>query len=194
MTAEQPAREPPDVITVKRTTEEKISDAEAVLNRTIGFIENSESKTGIALTMVGIMMTVIFAMAGNDVMSMFSAIRHNLDAAGILFILLFFLSLTASVYGMCQFARVLVPSLECEKDSRIYFGKISDNRDYEEYRSKMEKYGPEDHLDDLWSQIYVNSKICIRKYRYFKHGLRTTVPGMFAVLAVIVIFRFLILG
>ena len=194
MTDEQPAREPPDVMTVKRTAEETISDAEAVLNRTISFMENSESKTGIALTMVGVMLTVIFALAGDDVMSMFSAIHHNPNATGILFILLFFLSLAASMYGMCQFARVLVPSLECEKDSRIYFEKISGNRDYEEYRSKMERYGPEDHLDDLWSQIYANSKICIRKYRYFKHGLRTTVPGMFAVLAVIVIFRFLILG
>ena len=129
MTAEQPACESQTITLTERTVKEKISDAETILNRIVGFINNSESKTSIVLTMVGVILTIIFALSGGDIRDMFKVVIDDLDAFGILFVLLFLIFLFTSIYGTYRLVRVLIPVLNTEnyranegyeKDSRMF--------------------------------------------------------------------------
>lgn len=192
-----------DSSSTERTLEKKISDAEAILERILGFNNNSESKTGITLTIVGVILTVIFALSGDDILNIFRTMFAAPDTTGIIFVILFFISLITAIYGIYRLVRVLVPVLDSddcdtgdfETDSRIFFGNIySNNKGYNDYRDKMLSYCSEEHLNDLWSQIYVNSRVCSKKFKNFNAGLKVTLPSLFILLAIIVIFRFLILG
>jgi len=182
---------------------DKISYAEATLDRTIGFINNSESKTGITLTIVGVILTVLFALSGENIMNMFSQTWDDFGLITGAFLILFCASLSASLFGIYKLIKVLTPMLNVkeledekfEKDSKIYFGRISkNNKEYSQYRDKLLNYSQEDYLNDLWSQIYINSKICATKFSNFYVGLRFAIPGLLSLLAVVMIFSFFILG
>ena len=166
------------------TLSEKISHAEATLDRIIGFINNSESKTGITLTMVGVMLTILFALSGENIMSMFNKASDDLGLITGAFLLLFCVSLVATLFGIYKLIKVLAPVLDAEEriggdfenDSKIFFGRISSkNEEYSQYRDKLLNYSPEDYLNDLWSQIYINSKICTIKFDDFNIGLRVAI-------------------
>ena len=181
----------------------QIAQAETTLNRIIGFINNSESKTGITLTMVGVVLAIITTLGGESIMGMFSETWHSPSIAAVFIVVIFFVFLAANLIGICLLMKVLVPDLGSEgyetegfeSDSKIFFGKISSNNEtYSQYEEKMLNYSSEDYLNDLWSQIYINSKICLRKFNNFNIGLKVTIPSIMLLLATIVIFRFFIPG
>lgn len=181
---------------------EKISHAEVTLDRTIGFINNSESKTGITLTMVGVILTIIFTLSGNNIMIMFNEVLNNPGPTTIAFIIIFSATLLATLYGIYKLINVLTPKLDAKEhedgkfecDSRIFFGRIaSGNERYSQFRNKMLDYSSEDYLNDLWSQIYINSNICKKKFRNFYIGLRVAIPSLLLLLATVIVFGFIIM-
>ena len=202
MTDEDACEIPPKKV-YKTTISELIPHAETTLDRIIGFINNSEGKTGITLTMVGVILTIIFTLGGENIMKMFSEAWNNLEPITGMFLVLFSLSFAFTLFGIYKLTKVLTPRLSVkihedemfEKDSKIFFGRIASNNErYSQFRNKLLDYSDEDYLNDLWSQIYINSKICTKKFNYFYHGIRITIPSLLAMLAITVIFGFFILG
>lgn len=55
-------------------------------------------------------------------------------------------------------------------DSKIYFKDIS-NKDYITFKKSIENIKTNELKEELISQIYVNSRICDKKYSYFNKAL-----------------------
>jgi hypothetical protein len=67
------------------------------------------------------------------------------------------------------------PSLEL--DSKIFFANIVKNKTYEKYKKKLLSLDEKDFLNDLISQIYINSNICTTKFNRYNKGLKLSFIG-----------------
>lgn len=55
--------------------------------------------------------------------------------------------------------------------SKIFFNTISKNEKYEDYRNKFLHFRTREYLNDLLSQVFINSKTASRKYEFYRWGL-----------------------
>lgn len=63
-------------------------------------------------------------------------------------------------------------------NSKIYFGTIANKISYEDYKRKFSNFRKQDYLNDLISQIYINSKIASNKYHLYRYGIFTSLIGL----------------
>ena len=69
-------------------------------------------------------------------------------------------------------------------NSKIFFGSICKNSTYSQYKERMLNCNEDEYINDIISQIYLNSIICNRKFNNFKNGSITAFIGFFSFLAV----------
>jgi len=159
-----------------------------ILDKTISFINNCDNKVSILLGIYGIFLTILFTSYGflNVVAIIKSAIASKL---GKLFIACMVFFLVLACYGIVRLIMALTAKTDSpieikdetiELDSNIYFEHIIKNKSYYSYKQKIIQCSLEDYKNDLISQIYLNSKICSRKYRHYKYGMLSSFVGIFA--------------
>ena len=61
-------------------------------------------------------------------------------------------------------------------DSLIYYGTIS-KYEYEKYEKKIIDIDEESLKKEIISQIYINSKICTKKFENYNKGLKYSILG-----------------
>ena len=82
-------------------------------------------------------------------------------------------------------ARSGISETKGSKNSLIFFGGINSFNKITNYEKAIKKMDKKDLLDDLISQIYINSKIATKKYRRYNLGLKFTVIGFFLFIGVL---------
>lgn len=183
-------------------TPDKISqeDITSILERTIGFINNCDGKSSILLGAYGAALAIVFS--GDVVHSMISIFRtaiYHVSLGSILYLLVTFAGLCLGILGLIFLVLVLVARLynqeeahvSIDADSKIYFGHIARNKNFQQYRDKLSGTTKEEYLNDLISQTYLNALVCNKKFRYYNRGLKLSMLGfgeftLFIILGIVV--------
>jgi hypothetical protein len=103
------------------------------------------------------------------------------------------------LFGFFELISVLIASINSKDfkqrqlttNSKIFFGSIAKQNSYEEFKNDYIKMSLSKKLNDLLSQIYINSKIADEKYEKYNCGLKWTIIG-FACFIILFVIGFFI--
>jgi Family of unknown function (DUF5706) len=165
------------------------------LDRHLDWIKSCDTKSSIVLAVVGIFLTIFTSEHSvNMLKKILIASSKNLNFSNFLYLLFFLVAWCIFVYGSYCLIRVLVPSLTkdtleydgIQSDSLYFFEKISKNK-FLEYRSKVFNKTDADQIEDILSQIFINAKICTKKYEYYSRAIKLAFTGIASILLLYVI-------
>jgi len=154
-----------------------------ILDRIIGFINNCDNKASVVLGIWGVALVILFTNEGitnlkNIILTIFEI---NSFVTAIFFVLLIcFVGLF--VAGIIKLISVLFATTnheteeELECDSKIYYGDIK-KKTYKQYKEKMVSSSEEELLNDIISQIHINSHICSNKFLRYNQGIKLSFIG-----------------
>ena len=66
---------------------------------------------------------------------------------------------------------------------RLYFFESIEKKELAQFKQEILEVGIESDIEDISTQIYINSKICTRKYKYTKLGILNSMTGTFGIIA-----------
>ena len=175
---------------LKEEIEERVidkADAIDVLDRTIDFVRNCDNKASILLGIFGVVFTIILTADGiNNLADIFSAAATQMSFCKAIYLTLMAAAIVVIIFGLSQIIRVLNARVDFSKkegidnDSKIFFEHIRKNTSYLAYKTKLLNMTDEEFLNDITSQIYINSCICSDKYKNYKRGLTWSIVGFAA--------------
>ena len=175
----------------KRSHEELID----ILDRTIAWIDNCDSKTSIILGGLGVIASIFLASDYvSEIMEIVRFMTSHVNTWAVIYLTLFFGSIAILLAGCFFLIRVLISVTDTKsykergvkEDSLVFFSSISKNKTLSVYKKKVQKTDNTQFEEDVISQIYVCSIICDAKFRNYKTGLLLSIVG-FGVFVVIVI-------
>ncbi len=147
------------------------------------WINNSDTKASIVLGLNGVILSIIFT---NDIfifkyIDIFKNVFKNINFSDILYISFTISAIAILIFGLYKLIKVLMPtlkiSLNSSKSSHTYFGEIANFDSCSEFIASLNELSEEDVIDDLLSQVYINSVICNNKFTNFKIGLKYSLIG-----------------
>lgn len=161
------------------------------LDRHLDWIKSCDTKASIVIAGASIFLSIFAAEHSLNIFNeILSQTFQNIDFSNFLYLMLLFLFLGLFIYGVYCLIRVLVPMMKKEvliyqqdtrSDSLYYFESI-DDKNYLEFKEKMINETPENEIEDLLTQIYINAKICSAKYSFYRKGIRSTFIGIAGIL------------
>lgn len=172
------------------------ADALDILDRTIGFINACDNKASIIFGGIGVVFAIVFSSDGiQKILSIFDAVKKSPSFCGIGYLALLIVSSGVLVLGLVFLILVLIarsnlPMNETKNfdaNSKIFFGHIANRKGYEQYKRAMLKASDEELLNDVLSQIYINSMICNKKYKYYNLGLKYSLIGFSALVLLLIL-------
>ncbi|MCU5746963.1 hypothetical protein N9R04_09765 [Staphylococcus sp. SQ8-PEA] len=160
------------------------------LDRHLEWIKSCDTKASIVLAMLGVVIVTISSeLFLNSQREIVIKVLSNINFSNLIY-----LSFEVVVYllffnGVYNIVRVLFPQLknsvetynEVENDSLYYFESIS-SKTYSEYKKQRINRTSEEEIEDILSQIYINSKISTKKYYFYKKGLAYVLWGILGIL------------
>lgn len=159
------------------------TEALDILDRTIDFVRNCDNKASIFLGSFGVILTIVLTTEGLDsLMSIIRAATAHKTFCDVLYLLLMIGFMITMIFGLSQIIKVLDVTIDfateegLDRDSKVFFEHISKNN-YLGYRNKLLSTTEEEFLNDITSQIYINSCICRDKYNKYRCGLKCTLIG-----------------
>ena len=169
------------------------------LERNLGFISNCDNKASIVLTAVGVLLTIILTSEGlASIKDILKKSLSQITFLNFIYMFVFFSSVIILLSGILFLISVLIArsgisETKGSKNSLIFFGGINSFNKITNYEKAIKKMDKKDLLDDLISQIYINSKIATKKYRRYNLGLKFTVIGFFLFIGVILLGHYIYL-
>ncbi len=159
---------------------------QTTLDRIIGFVNSCDVKASIVLGIFGI---VVGGLLSDSVLViLLSNLNLAIGSDGFfapIYLVFFILSSLSILTGLFFLISAISAKTKLsKKDSKIYFVDIAENASEKEYKEKLVPLSETDVTDDLISQIYINSKICTRKYKRYNLGLITLAIGVVVFLLV----------
>ncbi len=165
---------------------ENITDAQATLARVIAWINDCDSKTATVLALVGVILTIM--LTNDGIVAIKDIIKNAInlkEVSGWLFVAMWLIVTIVLLFGFFELVCVLIASIESNDfkqqqlttNSKIFFGSIAKLNSFDEFRNDYSKMSLSKKLNDLLSQIYINSKIADTKYKKYNCGLRWTIIG-----------------
>ncbi len=136
------------------------------------WIHNCDTKASILLGIIGVMLSFILS---SDFGVLLTAWRASV-ASGITYFnliwgLLLWVSAFLLVYGLIRLILVLVPKIDANKSSLMFFGGITRSADNPDcYKEKIHAATEQEILDDLAYQIYAAARIATQKFSNQKKG------------------------
>lgn len=163
-----------------------IENANVTLERIIGFVNSCDNKASIFLGVYGVILTIIFTSPlFSNLSSWILSVSIQNNLVGVILLIAMIISLEFFIWGIYKFIVVLVANVKVSgKDSKIYFRDIAENVNIEQYKAKLMSTDEKSILDDLISQIYINSCICSKKYKSYNEGIKIASVG-FAIFIII---------
>lgn len=176
----------------KRTHEELIE----ILDRTVTWTDNCDSKTSIILGGLGVIAGIF--LASDYVSKIIEIIRFmtsHINVWSVIYLVLFYGSIAVLLAGCLFLIRVLISvtdtksykDREVKEESLVFFSSIAKNKTLSAYKKKVQKTDNAQFEEDIISQIYVCSIICDAKFRNYKTGLLLSLLGfgIFLVTAIV---------
>lgn len=165
------------------------------LDRHLDWIKSCDTKASIVIAAIGVLLTIFASEHSINMLKiiLFQSIQF-INFANILYLIFFFTSWVAILFGVYCLIRVLIPRLSKDvevyegihKDSLYYFETIAKNN-FQEFKEKFTSSNEEEEITDILSQIYVNAKICTIKYSYYSNGIKYSFLGISGVIILYVI-------
>lgn len=153
-----------------------INELNVILERIVTFISNCDTKVSFLLSSLGVVMTILFTLKPIKFDLIKSIVTKNDFLKGWDFWLLIVLiiSLIICIVGIYLLLDVLKARVKCENYSHsvIFFGHIANFNCHLTYLNQLKTTNLTKYQDDLAFQIFINSKICDRKYKLFNIGLK----------------------
>lgn len=184
------------VIEGEMDVDKQIEVAKESLDRINGWINSCDSKAGTVLALMGVLLTIIFT---NDGMSEMCNVLQNIippaNFCTVLYVVFWGISFVALCYGLARLILALVARIDANvyqqpgliTDSILFFGKISNRASYQIFENDVFSMHKADYLKDLLSQVYINSKIANEKHVNYNKGIRWTIAGFIAFIALFLI-------
>lgn len=148
-----------------------IDKAQSILSEINNWVKHADTKTSILLGFIAIFIglsTTIFN-------SLNTIMEGNFNIAYVVFLIIFisiYILLSCGSIIFCLLS--LLARLKIDKfnntNSIIYFGNIV-SESIEDYKSHCNSITEEELIDDYLTQIYINSNIAKRKYKFFNIAL-----------------------
>ena len=184
------------------SSDKLVEEAKETLERINSWINNCDAKTGTVLALLGVILTLMMTNEGlSACYRIASRAITSRTFSDVLYLIFAFASFSCLVFGLYMLISVLFASLSSEKykqakletDSRIFFGSIGSTTTYREYWEKFTGMSTEEYMNDLLSQIYINSLIANKKYKNYNKGLKYAIIGFvcFIVMFIIGIFVYM---
>jgi hypothetical protein len=189
-------------VTNPSETHERISQLTDDLQRTIEWIHNADIKNSILLSFIGIIMIpiieLLFSRTSNISISVNSLLLREQSLTFILYRFIIFVYLLlipttflnsvfcflSALYGRVNLKNIKNKNLI--KHSLIFFGTIS-TMEYHVYKNQILNQRLDSRVDDLLSQIYINSVICSKKFKLYNQGLMSMSIFMLLVIVALII-------
>lgn len=137
------------------------------------WISNMDSKVSFALTLIGVLSTLIFSSGLPIAFKRVSEVSKLGELSGgeiigaVLVIVLYISSFVSIILFMLAItARV---KNENNNQSIFFFGSIA-SMGLSEYKEKIKETSEDNIVEDLQEQIYTNSKICSQKVKFYNIG------------------------
>lgn len=152
------------------------NEARVLLNRVDEWIKNCDSKFSILLGLLGIIVgftSKIFETFTNlrliieswENTLLFDKVWCIISCILVLFyITLIILCATFSIIGINA-------KIKNSTKNPLFFGYIASKNEFEDFENKISYITEEDYLKYLNEQIHTNSKICKKKYKFYKKAL-----------------------
>lgn len=174
--------------------DEIIIESKATLDRINTWIFQCDAKAGIILGILGVAFTLLISRDSiADYKNLFKLLLTY--RAGVLLVISIVASLIIIMIGTGMLIFTLIPVTDSKffnepyinTKSKIHFDSISKYNSFKEYKEKFSHIRRQDYINDLISQVYINSSIASRKYKAYKTGVITSCIGftVFLILSVI---------
>ncbi|EES48092.1 DUF5706 domain-containing protein [Clostridium botulinum] len=178
----------------------KKNDALDILDRTITFVNSCDTKASVVIGISGVLLTILSS--NERVTEIKSIIKSAIGSDkwyGVLYLGILVCVVIVGVFGIVKLLQVLFPKINCDElnqegielNSKIFFGGICKNSTYNQYKEKVMNYNEDEYLNDIISQIYLNSIICERKFKNFKVGVAATFLGFLSFFVVLIVGKIL---
>lgn len=175
-----------------------------VLDRTINFVNSCDNKAAIMLGVHSVILTIILTSDGTySIINIFNKIIEIKEKSinDFLYMLLLVLSSITLIWGLYKIVSVLIAKVDCrdlksellEMDSKIFFGNIAKNKSYKEYKQKLLSIEEDEFINDIISQIYLNSIICDNKFKRYNLGVLLSIAGLIGFIIVLIMGAFIYL-
>ncbi len=151
----------------------KIDILEYHLDRIQNLIERADTKASILLAFLGVVITITISHGGffPFLSSIFLQRSNRHPLLMIIMVSLFFLSLFASfVFVIMTLQARLRPGRAYSTTSNFFFGKIARFNKFEDFQDTIE-VSVSQADKHLIRDIFINSKICTKKYKYYNCAL-----------------------
>lgn len=172
-----------------------IQDKINTLDRIIGWVENCDSKASIMMALVGVFLSILFTsdLLLSSLQKMVSPISIYLKTGVgsvdwfitiklMLFVCMVTCLLVALFYLFSSLSAKTCSSQTGDNNVRtnslIHYGNIK-KKSYDEFRTSILAETETDKLDDILSQIYINSKRCQEKFDDYNKSIRFIKNGIF---------------
>lgn len=179
------------------------TDLEAKLDRVIGWINNCDQKASILLAFIGVAFPLLISsdFATNtykELISDFLYYLQNGEGEFSLIRFLCFLFTILSILGLGASFWLLLSALSgriaplnyreagLTTKSLIFFGHISKMK-YWSYKTALHNQSADAAINDLISQLYINSKICQTKFTAYNNALCWLKWGILFLLATFIL-------
>lgn len=173
---------------------EKIEEAKFILQNNIEWIKNCDEKASIVLALVGVILTI--TLTSDCTKTFIEIIKANIKRMlswDSIFLVAIVINLLVILFGIKFLYSALKAKLDYNsfkldglaKSSVIYFGTIEKHDEYMKYKSFVLNISDEEYLNDLYSQIYINSKIAKEKFYNYNKGISIITIGTFVLLILI---------
>lgn len=162
---------------------EKIDKALNKLNNVTQWISNCDAKSSFALALLGVMITIIFTSnIGIEMFEVFDCKKiESIDWISIKYfiriisVLIFFVGIIVTVYFIFMTLKGRInPKVYREGglnvNSNIFFGSIS-NKTFATFESESNQENDATYLNDINSQVFINSKIANEKFKNYNRSL-----------------------
>lgn len=153
------------------------------------WISNIDNKISFILGFVGIFIGFIISKSTPNIFIDISNMPVK-DIVTLNFGQVFSIILVITMYSTVIYCLILlIIALKGKIDSKVYrehrlktnsllfFGNIA-NMNYCDYKEKCQKEGNKEFLDDISSQIYVNSKICNYKFKLYNCSIKLLIISL----------------
>lgn len=151
----------------------KTEEMNNILERTIGFVDNCDTKASIMLALFGVLLTVLCTSKITDNISeIVDTLKQQIGGWDYVYIVGAIISLLLLATSVGLFILVLSAKVQISGfDSKIFFKDISENSSSRIYGKKVKTMTEDEYVNDIINQIYINAKICTEKYERYNLAL-----------------------
>lgn len=158
-------------------------DALNLLNRIDSWIGNCDTKFSILLALLGIFfgLTINIFSSFTKLKSIINSWNESVEFYKVIIIICSLLVFTYIILIiLCTIFSIIGMNAKINNTTYnpLFFGNIAKYKNINEFENNVTNLTEEEYVSLINEQIYTNSKICTKKYKYYKKALFCLFPAM----------------